>query len=157
MKSTLTTAILLAASSLLTGWCADQKPAPAPQKPIPTLRLLPEDVEQDSIRQFSGPQTRDMTNNFIVRWTYTEAGARKMLDFKEAHWGEKVRTVIGSFQSPLGEHVFIPMPPHFTNYTQWKEGWLKWRTDKFFFVSESDAALSCITYYDQTNIYPNRR
>jgi len=27
------------------------------------------------------------------------------------------------------------------NYTQWKEAWLKRRTDKFFGVSEDDAKL----------------
>ena len=35
--------------------------------------------------------------------------------------------------------MFRPMPPTFTNYTQWKEGWLKYRTDKFLGVSEGDA------------------
>ena len=62
-----------------------------------------------------------------------------MLAFHEAHEGQKVRTVIGSFESPPSENVFRPMPPYFTNYTQWKEGWLKHRTDKFFGVSEDDA------------------
>jgi len=31
------------------------------------------------------------------------------------------------------------MPPTFTKYAQWKEGWLKHRTDKFLGVSEKDA------------------
>ena len=102
--------------------------------PTPTRRILPEDIVQDSIQL-----VRFSTNSFAVRWTYTEAGAKKMLAFEEAHESQKMRTVIGSFESPLGEMMFRPMPPHFTTYAQWKEGWLKHRTDKFFAVSEDDA------------------
>jgi len=106
----------------------------AQEQIVPTRRIVPEDIAQDSIQL-----VRFSTNSFAVRWTYTEAGAKKMLEFREAHEGQKVRTVVGSFESPPGEMVFRPMPPTFTNYTQWKEGWLKHRTDKFFGVSEEDA------------------
>jgi len=62
-----------------------------------------------------------------------------MLAFREAHEGNKVRTVVGNFVTRPTEIIFRPMPTAFTNYTQWKEGWLKRRTDKFFGVSEDDA------------------
>jgi type IV secretory pathway TrbF-like protein len=106
----------------------------AQEQTVPTRHIVPEDVAQESIHL-----VRFSTNSFAVRWTYTEAGAKKVLAFREAHEGQKVRTVVGSFESPPGEMVFHPMPPIFTNYVQWKEGWLKHRTDKFFGVSEGDA------------------
>ena len=101
---------------------------------LPTRRILPADIVQDSIEL-----VRLSTNSFAVKFTYTEAGAKKMLAFREAHEGQKVRTLVGDFESPPGEMIFRPMPPHFTTYTEWKEGWLKHRTDKFFGVSEIDA------------------
>lgn len=106
----------------------------AQEQIVPTRRILPDDVVQDSIQlvQFS-------TNSFVVRFTYTTTGARKTLAFREMHEGQKVRTVVGSFQSPPAEMMFRPMPPAFTNYAQWKEGWLKRPRDKFFGVSEADA------------------
>ncbi len=104
------------------------------QPAVPTRRTTPEDVVQGSIRMF-----QQSTNKFLVRWTYTEAGAKKMLAFAETHEGQKTRTAVGSFMSPPGESMFRPMPPYFTNYAQWKEGWLKERTDKVFGISEEDA------------------
>jgi hypothetical protein len=106
----------------------------AQEQVVITRRILPEDIAQDSVQlvQFS-------TNKFAVRWTYTEAGAKKMLAFNEAHRGQEVRIMVGSFESSPSEVVFRPMPPSFTTYDQWKEGWLKRRTDKFFGVSEDDA------------------
>src|SRR5450759_5411016 len=78
---------------------------------VPTRRILPEDIVQDSIRLF-----RFSTNSFAVRWTYTEAGAKKAIAFWEAH------------------------PSPHANYTaQWKEGWLKRRTNKCFFKTEETA------------------
>ncbi len=125
MRKTLT---LILALFSVAGSCLAQR------QPVPARRILPEEIVQDSIQL-----VRFSTNSFAVRWTYTEAGAKKMLAFREAHEGQKVRTVVGSFESPPGEMVFRPMPPVFTNYAQWKEGWLKHRTDKFFGVSEDDA------------------
>ena len=106
----------------------------AQQQAVPTRRIVAEDIVQESIQS-----VRFSTNSFAVRWTYTEAGAKKMLAFNESHEGQKTRTVIGTFESPPSENVFRPMPPVFTNYAQWKEGWLKRRTDKFFGVNEEDA------------------
>jgi hypothetical protein len=106
----------------------------AQELPAPTQRILPEDIVQSSIELL-----RFSTNSFGVRWTYTEAGANKMLAFRESHEGQRTRTVIGNFESPPSEIQFRPMPPVFTNYAQWKEGWLKRRTDKFMGVSEAEA------------------
>jgi len=76
------------------------------------------------------------TNQFIVRWTYTEAGANKMLAFWEQHTGQKVRTQVGKLETPLSI-----IAPHDIAYASWREGWLKTRTDKFFGVSEADAKM----------------
>ena len=113
-------------------WMTNVGRAQAPA--LPTIRILPEDVVQNTIQQI-----RFNTNSFAVRWTYTEEGARKKLAFWEAHEGQKVKTAVGSFETGSGERIFRPMPPAFTNYAQWKEGWLKRRTDKIFGVSENDA------------------
>ena len=101
---------------------------------VSTRFILPEDVVQDSIQQ-----VRFATNRIAIRWTYTETGAKRFLAFLEAHEAKKVRLVIGKFESLASAEVFRPMPPAFTNYIQWKEGWLKHRTDKLFGVSEEDA------------------
>src|SRR5690348_10582134 len=86
---------------------------------VPTRRIIPEDILQDSIQLF-----RFSTNSFAVRWSYTEPGAKKMLAFYEAHEGQKVRTLVGTFETSPHQVIFQPMPPTFTNYAQWKEGWL---------------------------------
>jgi hypothetical protein len=104
----------------------------AQEQAVPTRRILPEDIVQDSVQVF-----HVSTNYFAVKWTYTEAGANKMLAFNEAHQGQKCRIVVGDFESPLCED-FRPVLQA-TNYVQWKAGWLKYRTDKFFGVSEDDS------------------
>lgn len=106
----------------------------ADEPPVPTHRILPEDVVQGSVHQW-----RMGTNKYAVSWSYTEAGAMKSLAFREANEGRKTCTAVGRFQTPPCEIRFQPMPPMFTNYAQWKEGWLKHRTDKFFGVTEEDA------------------
>ena|ERR1035437_3920047 len=100
---------------------------------VPTRRILPEDIVQDSIQLF-----RFATNRFAVRWTYTEAGAKKMLAFTEAHVGETVRTEVGSYESTGGIAPFTSLPGC-ASYSEWRAGWLKHRTDKFFGGSEEDA------------------
>ena len=80
----------------------------AQEQTVPTQYILPEDIVQDSIQL-----VRFASNSFAVRFTYTEAGAKKMLAFREAHEGQQVRTVVGRFLSPPGEMMFRPMPPHF--------------------------------------------
>jgi hypothetical protein len=114
---------------------------------IPTLRILPEDVVPVSIQQI-----KMATNKFVVRWTYTEAGARKMLAFREANEGQKTRMGFGAFEFPPSENElsfgifeFAPAEKGFSptplgaNYRQWKEGWMKRRTDKVSGLSEADA------------------
>jgi len=94
---------------------------------VPAIRIRPEDVVQDSIRQ-----SQMGTNAFVVRWTYTQDGANKMLAFWRAHAGHIVLTQIGSFEqrSTISEAE----APGWT-----EEGWLKRRTDKFIGMSEGDA------------------
>ncbi len=102
----------------------------AQERTVPTSSILPEDIEQDSIQT-----VRFSTNSFTVRFTFTEAGAKKMLAFRNAHDGQEVITRVGSFES---RGIIAPRksyPPGWVN----DEGWLKRKTDKFFGVSEADA------------------
>jgi hypothetical protein len=101
----------------------------AQEQDVPTRRIPPEDVIQESITVL-----QLATNNFAISWTYTEAGAKKMLAFNEAHEGQKTRLLIGSFETPQ----LLGVSRGNTNYVQWKEGWLKHRTDKFLEVNEED-------------------
>jgi hypothetical protein len=96
---------------------------------LPTIRILPVDVVQTSIEHVRSPAG---TNKFVVRWTYTEAGARKMLAFWRAHAGEKVLEQVGDFE--IRPTISSAKPPNWT-----EQGWLKSRTDKFFAVAEEDA------------------
>ena len=98
-------------------------------------RILPEDIVQGSIQLF-----RFATNSFAVRWTYTEAGANKMLAFTEAHTGEMVRTEVGRYEFIGGIAPFTSLPGC-ASYSEWRAGWLKHRTDKFYGVSEEDAKM----------------
>ena len=118
---------LIFALSLMAGACFAQ------EQQFPTRRILPADIVQSSIQL-----VRFATNSFAVRWTYTEAGATNMLAFTEAHVGEKVRTEVGSFEFTGGIAPFTSLPGC-ASYSEWRAGWLKHRTDKFFGVSEEDA------------------
>jgi len=94
-----------------------------------------DDVEEDSIKvlPFS-------TDRLYVRWTYTKEGAEKMLAFWESHRGQTVRTVSGTFESKVGEVAkFQPMPPAFTTYAEWREGWLRSRTDDYAGLTREEA------------------
>jgi hypothetical protein len=109
--------------------CCSSALCVAAQEFLPTIRILPEDVVQTSIKQARSPAG---TNKFVVRWAYTEPGAKKMLAFWRAHAGETVLQQVGEFESrPM---ISTAKPPKWT-----EEGWLKSRTDKFFAVSEEDA------------------
>ena len=101
----------------------------AQEQAVPTRRIIPEDIDQASIElhQFS-------TNNFVVRFAYTEAGAKKMLAFRREHAGHEVVTQVGSFER---RGTIAPLSLRPAGWTE--EGWLKRRTDKFFGVSEDDA------------------
>ena len=118
---------LIFALCLVAGACFAQ------EQQIPTRRILPEDIVQSSIQL-----VRFTTNGFAVRWTYTEAGATNMLAFTESHTGETVRTEVGSYES-VGRIAPFTSLPGCASYSEWRAGWLKHRTDKFFGVSEEDA------------------
>ena len=118
MRNTLT--FILA---MITMVCLSQEQA------VPTCRILPEGIEQDSIRL-----AQLTTNTFAVRFTYTEAGAKKMLAFWRKHAGQEVITKVGSFERRGRIAPLHSRPPSWT-----EEGWLKRRTDKFFGVSKDDA------------------
>ena len=102
------------------------------QQQVGIIRILPEDVIPSSVRVV--PNGR--TNETSVRWTYTEAGARKMLAFWEAHEGQKAITQVGNFTTPVG---LVQPYANSPAYVAWKQGWLASRTDKFFSVSLEDA------------------
>jgi len=87
----------------------------AQEQTVPIRRVLPEDIVQGSIEQF-----QVITNKIVVRWKYTEAGARRMLAFGEANEGKIVRTTIGKFEVQSHGMDFRPMPPVLTNYARWK-------------------------------------
>ena len=99
----------------------------------PSIRILPKDVVQDSIRQL-----QMTTNKFTVRWTYTEAGAKRMLLFWKAHDGHEVITRVGSFERRC--HV-VPRKSYVpgSGWTDDDEAWLKMRIDKFVGLSEDEA------------------
>src|SRR5438477_12149822 len=65
----------------------------AQEQAVPTRRILPEDIEQGSIQM-----VRFSTNSYAVRFTYTEAGARKMLAFEREHAGHEVITQVGTVE-----------------------------------------------------------
>ena len=101
----------------------------ANQIAAPTRRILPGDIEQDSIQM-----VRFSTNSFAVRFTYTEAGARKMLAFEREHAGHEVITQVGSV---VRRGIIAPLSARPQGWTE--EGYLKHRGDKFFGVSEEEA------------------
>ncbi|MGN6553249.1 MAG: hypothetical protein ACTHLW_05960 [Verrucomicrobiota bacterium] len=120
-------------SSTATNAVSDYVTVPAS---IPISTISPEDIEQDSIEFFEQHYTTSATTNmFVVRWTYTEEGAKKVLAFRKAHDGQEVITRIGSFEFRGSIKPRDSYPPGWVN----DERWLKRRTDKFFGVSEDDA------------------
>lgn len=101
---------------------------------IPTFVILPGDVVPDSVmRIWYG------NHQLAVRWTFTEAGAKRALAFWDAHHGKTVRTRVGDYELIEVIAPVSALPPGVASYSEWKEGWLKHRTDKFFGVSEDDA------------------
>src|SRR5580765_4396200 len=99
------------------------------EQPVLSIRILPEDVIPESIQE-----VQLATNKFLVVWTYTDAGAKRMLAFWEAHEGERACTQVGSYASPP---TFNPLRPRLPDsadsidYAAWKETWLKRPKDKF--------------------------
>jgi hypothetical protein len=104
------------------------------QKPaVPMLELLPEDVVPSSVMPFVL-----ISNRFEVRWTYTDAGAKKAAAFWEVHDGQPTSLAMGDFVSPTSEQDSRALAPGATNYPQWKADWLKHPTDKIFVDSDVD-------------------
>ena len=101
----------------------------AQEQPIPVRLIVPEDIEQGSIQT-----VRISTNGLAVRFTYTEAGAKKMLAFRREHAGQEIVTRVGGFERRATMSSPDLRPAGWT-----EEGWLKRRTDKFFGVSEDEA------------------
>jgi hypothetical protein len=97
---------------------------------IPKLRIMPDDIVQDSVHQL-----HIGTNRLAVLWTWTEAGAKKALGFWELHAGQRTAIQIGTFESPPG----LSMRHDPATYPNWKEGWLKRRTDKAIVNNAEDA------------------
>jgi hypothetical protein len=116
----------------------------ADDQKVPVLRISPDDIEQHSIQLL-----RIQTNGLLaVAWTYTEAGAKKVVAFREAHEAEATRVVIGEYEGPPIKHFFNPnpAPPRIQNDAQWKSDFLKWnegflkhRRDRIFTASEDEA------------------
>ena len=100
---------------------------------IPTVRILPDDVVQASIQKVELG-----TNRVAVKWTYTEAGAKKILTFREAHLVRKVSARVGNAGVWADEMAYHPTP-FSENYAKWKSTWLTNRTDKVLCVNEMDA------------------
>jgi hypothetical protein len=101
---------------------------------VPTRNITPDEVVQASVKLVTV-----YSNTLAVKWTYTEKGATNMLAFWEAHQNQSVRTVIGTFESPLASVPLRIASPDDPAYNRWKEDWLKRRTDKFITTSEDDA------------------
>lgn len=96
---------------------------------LPTAVIAPGDVEQASIRIH-----RFSSNACAVRFQYTEAGARKMLEFRKEHAGQKVRLQVGKFEA---QTQLAPVGTGDVDATH--SGWLQRRTDKLFCANEEEA------------------
>jgi hypothetical protein len=101
------------------------------QEAFPTIRLVPEDFVQNSIKQVHWT-----TNTFAVKWKYTESGTKKMFAFWGQHPGQKVCIQVGNFQTPpfVAPELIDPV-----THSDWRADWLKHGSDKFMNLSESDA------------------
>jgi hypothetical protein len=76
---------------------------------LPTLTILPEDVEQESIRLIP---SKDETNQFLLTWDYTESGVKKIRAFWSAHAGQMIRKRYGTYETkPLLASTNIPPVP----------------------------------------------
>lgn len=92
---------------------------PPPPLVIPTLTISTNDVDRSSIMVFRWP-TRSETHatvapptdaggsvpappverKYSVKWAYSEAGARRVREFTEAHVGQRIQITIGTFSTP---------------------------------------------------------
>jgi len=100
--------------------------------PTPVFRILAEDVLQDSVRHY-----RRSAQEHNITWTYTEAGAQKILAFWEANQGKETQYVFGTFETQPSVWTFRPTKLS-TNFAQFKQNWLKRRGETLFVRSEAD-------------------
>jgi hypothetical protein len=100
----------------------------AQEQAVPTCRVLPEDIEPDSVGRLQSG-----THLFAVRFTYTESSAKKMLAFWREHAGHAVLTQVGNFECLT---TIAPLETRPSGWTE--EGWLKRRTDKICVNNEDD-------------------
>jgi len=98
---------------------------------VPTIQLGPGDIVQDSIKQVHWS-----TNLFAVKWSYTESGAKRMVDFWGQHPGKKVCIQVGKFTTPP---FVAPGPEDPVTHEDWRPGWLQRHTDRFLNITEKDA------------------
>jgi hypothetical protein len=128
-------------SSGIMGWQPDFTMSGAPNsvarpEPTPKLHILAADIEPGSIRidQFWTHSGKPATNNFAVRFTYNEAGARKLLAFQREHAGQEVVIRIGGVE---WRTTMASGERQSTGSTG--KGWFESRTDKILGVSEREA------------------
>jgi hypothetical protein len=78
-------------------------PSSPQTKAIPTFVILPGDVVQNSVMRMWSSDHR-----LAVRWTFTEAGAKKALAFWESHREQTIRTVVAEERSETCRHFEYP-------------------------------------------------
>gem|GEM_PF-3280144 len=101
---------------------------------VPTIRLTAADVVPESIKR-----VRWSTNGmYAVKWSYTETGAKRMVEFWSQHAEQKVRIQVGTFATPP---FVAPGPENPVTHDDWRPAWIARRTDKFMNLSDADATV----------------
>ena len=101
----------------------------AQEQTLPLRIIVPEDVVQDSIAM-----DRSSANGFIVRFTFTDVGARKNFVFRRKHEGEKTVTRIGSYES---RSIQAPYLSHSARKAA--NDWRKFRKHIIFVKTKAEA------------------
>lgn len=100
------------------------------QEVYPAVRLVPADIVQESLKT-----VRWTTNSYAVKWRYTETGAKKVLAFWGRHEGQKVCFQVGAYITPA---FVAPASIDPLTHSDWRESWLKRRTDQLLNLGEND-------------------
>lgn len=115
---------------------------------IPTLSIKPGDVVQESI-ECQRDTTQELlslisielpnfpTNAFCVHWKYTKEAAKRAMAFREAHEGQSVRTVVGTFSRTKAEIPFSAV--RIFDPAELKSRWLEKPVDRIGGLSEEQA------------------
>jgi hypothetical protein len=110
-----------------------QEPRNYVMAPLPILRILPEDVVSGSVHQANAG-----LSGFVVRWTYTKSGAKKVLAFRETYGGQKSLTQIGIYPShPTVTKLGVPR--FFRSDAENKHIWLVNPEDGIWVASQSES------------------